>query len=212
MKKIICFDVNGTLVEGKTWDLLVHGRKDVGKEIEDNFNLYYKKEIGIDEAWSGLVSILKRAGMSSREYLNSRCGDGKDFKEGAEDILSYLKQKGYKIYLVSCSIDIHLDSIVARMNLDGRYAGSHLIFDDAGELVSIKTDCIKEGGFKKECLEDLARKEEVDIKDIIFVGDGNNDIGPFEMTGHGIAIGNNKELIDVSWKQIEKLPQIKEFL
>jgi len=212
MKKIICFDVNGTLVNGKTWDLLVCGRKDVGKEIEDNFDLYYRKEIKIGEAWSRLVSILKLAGMSSREYLNSRCGDGKDFKEGAEDILSYLKQKGYKIYLISCSIDIHLDNIVAKMNLDGRYAGSHLIFDDAGELVSIKTDCIKEGEFKKECLEDLSQKEGVDIKDMIFVGDGNNDINPFKMTGHGIAIGDNQELIAVSWKQIKNLSQIKEIL
>ena len=212
MKKIICFDVNGTLIDGKTWDVLTSGRKDIEKELEESFNQYFKNEIKIEEAWSRFVSILKRAGISSRDYIYSCCENENSFKDGAKDIILYLKEKGYKIYLISCSIDVHLSSLVNKIGLDGMYAGSRLIFDDNGDLSSIETECVKGRSFKEECLENLSQKEGVDIKDIIFVGDGNNDIGPFKMTGHGIAIGNNKELVDVSWKQIDRLSQIKEIL
>lgn len=212
MKKIICFDVNGTLIDGKTWDVLTGGRKDIEEKIKELFNRYYGREIKVEEAWRGFVSILRKEGMSGQDYIYNCCKNEKSFKEGAEDLMLYLKQKEYRIYLVSCSIDVHLEGIVEKMNLDGMYAGSHLIFDDSGELSSIETECVKEGEFKTSCLSDLAQKEGVDIKDIVFVGDGNNDIGPFKMTGRGIAIGDNKELIAVSWKQIKNLSQIKEIL
>jgi len=213
MKKIICFDVNGTLIEEKSWEILTCGRKDIEEEIEKTFKLYFKGEIKIDEAWRGLVAILKKAEMSSRDYIYGCWDKGGNFKEGAEDIIFYLKEKGYKIYLISCSIDAYLNHITRKMELDGVYAGSHLIFDDAGELVSIESECMEGRGFKQQCLEKLAREEEVDIKDIIFVGDGDNDVGVFKMTEHGIALGNKqKELIDNSWKQIDTLSQIKEIL
>ena len=97
MKKIICFDVNGTLIDGKTWDVLTSGRKDIEKELEESFNQYFKNEIKIEEAWSRFVSILKRAGISSREYIYSCCENENSFKEGAKDILLYLiYDKDYK--------------------------------------------------------------------------------------------------------------------
>lgn len=212
MKKIICFDVNGTLIEEKSWEILTCGRKDIEEKIEKTFNLYFKNEIKIDEAWATLVKILKRAGMSSRDYIYSCWNNGGNFKEGAEEIISYLKDKGYKIYLVSCSIDAYLNHITRKMDLDGVYSGSHLIFDDTGELISIESECMEGRGFKKECLEKLAQEEEVDVKNIIFVGDGDNDVGVFKMTEHGIAMGKQKELIDSSWKQVDNLLQIKEIL
>lgn len=212
MKKIICFDVNGTLIDGKTWDILTKGNKEIENEIEKIFISYYNREIKIDEAWKRFVSVLKKEGISSREYIYECCRNERSFKEGAEDLINYLKGKGYKIYLISCSIDVHLSCMVEKFNLDGMYAGSHLIFDGNNELSSIETECSSKNRFKEKCLEDLVQKEGMDIKEIVFVGDGDNDIGPFKMTGLGIAIGNNKNLIDVAWKKIDNLSQIKEIL
>jgi len=212
MKKIICFDVNGTLIEEKSWEILTCGKRDIEEEIEANFKLYFKGEIKIDEAWGKLVVILRKAGMSNRDYIYSCWDKGGNFKEGAEEIISYLKEKGYKIYLISCSIDAYLNHITRKMELEGVYSGSHLIFDDSGELISIESECMEGKGFKQESLKRLAREEEVDIKDIVFVGDGDNDVGVFKMTEHGIAMGDNKQLADCSWKKIDNLFQIKEIL
>jgi len=213
MKKIICFDVNGTLIEEKSWEILTSGRKDIAEEIEEIFSLFFKKEIDINKAWQGVVSALRKGGMFKREYIYKCWKGGSKFKDGAEDIVSYLKQKGYKIYFVSCSIDSYLNYIAEELGIDGVYAGSHLIFDDMGELVSIESECLEGRNFKQEKLEMLAKEEEVDVREIIFVGDGDNDIGVFKMTGHGIALGSkNKELVENSWKQINSLSEIKEIL
>jgi len=212
MNKIICFDVNGTLVEENSWEIFTQGDKLIEKEIEEIFKEYYSSKKSIDDAWAELVLLLKKTGRANRNVM-SNCGDkATTYKDGAKEVIEYLKGKGYKIYLISCSIDIHLECMVKSLKIDGFYAGSHLIFDDLGELEKISSECIKGREYKKDKLKELAEKENINIEDIIFVGDGDNDIGVFEMTKHGIAIGDNEKLLNCSWKQIKSLKEIQNIL
>jgi phosphoserine phosphatase len=211
MNKVICFDVNGTLVKENSWGIFTQGDELIEKEIEDIFDGYYSGKTSIDNAWQQLVVILKKTGRANKDFILN-CWDKDMLKEGAEEIINYLKEKGYKIYLISCSIDIYLQCIVKKLGLNGFYAGSHLIFDSAGELEKITSECVKGRGFKREKLKELAEKEGVLLEDIIFVGDGDNDVEVFEMTKHGIAIGENEKLLSCSWKQIKSLMEIKEIL
>lgn len=212
MNKIICFDVNGTLVEESSWEIFTSGDEIIEKEIEEIFNGYYSGKTLLDDAWSALVSVLKRTGKANKDFVCNCWDKASTFKEGTEEVINYLKDKGYKVYLISCSIDIYLKCMTEKLLLDGFYAGSHLIFDELGELEKITSDCVQGKGFKKEKLKELAEKEKVGIEDIIFVGDGDNDIGVFEMTKHGIAMGGNPKLLNCSWKQISNLKEIKEIL
>jgi len=212
MNKIICFDVNGTLVEENSWGIFTCGDELIEKEIEEIFSNYYSGKTLIDNAWKELVAVLKRTGKANRDFVYNCWDKNNTFKEGTEEIIDYLKNKGYKIYLISCSIDIYLECIVKRFAIEGFYAGSHLLFDSLGELEKITSDCIKGGGFKERKLKELAEKENVNLEDIVFVGDGDNDLGVFEITKHGIAMGNNEKLLKCSWKQIKSLKEIKEIL
>lgn len=212
MSNIICFDVNGTLIEEKSWEILTCGRDDVSRKIERIFKHYYTRELTINEAWQEMVLCLREAGMSNREYMYDCWQKGGSLKEGAKEVISYLKEKGYKIYFLSCSIDAYLNFIGRELDIDGVYAGSHMIFDDTGELVSIESECTEGFDFKKKCLEMLAEEEGADIKDIYCVGDGNNDIGVFKLTGKGIALGCNQELLCNAWKAIDSLSEIKDIL
>ncbi len=207
-KKIICFDVNGTLIEVDSWAMFEESKQHL-KEI---FNKYNKGEISINGFWDDVVSAFKKTGRANREFIYGFWMANDYFKEGAEDLVSYLKAKGYKIYLISCSVDACLEPLAQKLGVDGFYAGSHLIFDEKGELLRIESEC--DGSpFKKKKLEELAQKERVDVRDIVFVGDSDNDIGVFKMTGRGIAMGgDNEELVKNSWKQVEILSQIKEIL
>jgi phosphoserine phosphatase len=212
MNKIICFDVNGTLVEENSWEIFTQGDKLIEKEIEEIFKEYYSRNKSIDDAWNELVTLLKKTGRANKNFI-SNCGNSATtYKDGAKEIIEYLKEKGYKIYLISCSIDIHLKRMVEDLRIDGFYAGSHLMFDDLGELEMISSECVKGKEYKKDKLNELAEKENINIEDIIFVGDGDNDIGVFEMTKHGIAIGENEKLLNCSWKQIKSLKEIKNIL
>lgn len=212
MSKIICFDVNGTLVEESSWEIFAQGDKAIEKQIDDIFDGYYSRKISIDEVWRGLVSTLKKTGRANRDFIYNCWDQFITFKEGAEDLIVYLKEKEYKIYLISCSIDISLECMVKKLDIDGFYAGSHLIFDSLGDLERITSECGKGREFKKEKLKELAQKEGIDVGDVVFVGDGDNDIGVFEMTKRGIAMGENEKLLNCSWKQIKSLKEIKNIL
>ncbi len=213
MKNIICFDVNGTLVKENSWEIFTCGDELIEKEIKEIFDGYYSGKTSIDDAWKRLVITLKKTGRANKDFVYNCWDKTSTFKEGAEEIINYLKKKRYKIYLISCSIDVYLECIVKSLALDGFYAGSHLIFDSLGELAEITSDCMKGREFKKEKLRELAEKEGVSVEDIIFVGDGDNDVGVFEMTKHGIAMGNsNEKLLNCSWKQVNNLREIKEII
>ena len=212
MNKIICFDVNGTLVEENSWEIFTQGDKLIEKEIEEIFKEYYSSKKSIDDVWAELVVLLKKTGRANKNFM-SNCGDkSTTYKDGAKEVVDYLKEKGYKIYLISCSIDTHLECMVKSLGIDGFYAGSHLMFDNLGELEMISSECVKGKEYKKDKLKELAEKENINVEDIIFVGDGDNDIGVFEMTKRGIAIGDNEKLLNCSWKQIKSLREIKDIL
>jgi len=212
MNKIICFDVNGTLVEENSWEIFTQGDKIIEKEIEEIFNDYYSGKKLIDDAWNELVVLLKKTEKSNKDFICNSWDKASTFKDGAREVIEYLKEKGYQIYLISCSIDIYLECMVKELKIDGFYAGSHLIFDALGELDKITSECVKGKEYKKEKLKELAENKNINLEDIVFVGDGDNDIGVFEMTKHGIAIGDNQKLLNCAWKQINNLREIKEIL
>lgn len=212
MSKIICFDVNGTLVKENSWSIFTNGDEEIEKEIQAIFGDYYTGKMTIDDSWAKMVAVLRRTGRANQNFFYNCWDETSTFKEGAEEVIEYLKKKKYKIYLISCSIDIYLDCIAKRFNLSGFYAGSHLIFDANGEIEKITSDCIKGKEFKKDKLKELAEKEKVNLEDIIFVGDGDNDIGVFQLTKHGIAMGDNERLLNCCWKKIKSLEEIKEIL
>jgi phosphoserine phosphatase len=212
MNKLICFDVNGTLVEESSWEIFAQGDEMIEKEINNIFDGYYLGKIPINEVWEGMISMLKEKGRANKEFICDCWEKANTFKEGTEEVINYLKEKGYKIYLISCSIDVSLEIMVKKLQIDGFYAGSHLVFDNHGQLEKITSECGRGKEFKKEKLIELAKQENINVEDIVFVGDGDNDIGVFEMTKRGIAMGDNKKLLDCSWKLIKSLREIRNIL
>ncbi len=106
MKKIICFDVNGTLVDQNSWDIFTFSEK-IKKKLKDIFDDYYNNKISLRDFWDQVVLVFKSTGNANIEYIRNHSDDVNVLKEGAEDLINYLKEKGHKIYLISCSIDIY---------------------------------------------------------------------------------------------------------
>ena len=207
MKKIICFDVNGTLVDDEAWDFF----EDQKEEVEKNYSLFSSKGITIDELFKRFVlSLIKIGKKKKSDFSNIPLGN---LKEGAEEIIKYLKSKNYIIYLVSCSLDVYLEVLSKKLSLDGYYAGSKVIFDNDDNISHILGDCYKMKAFKEEKVKEIALKEGVKIEEIYFVGDGRNDLDAFKITKHGIAIDSKvEELNNCAFRKIKSLLEIKEFL
>jgi len=212
MKKIICFDVNGTLVDQNSWDIFTSS-EEIEKKLKDIFDDYYNDKIPLRDFWNHIALVLKSIGNANIEYIRNHFDDVNVLKEGAEDLINYLKEKGYKIYLISCSIDIYLEELTRKLKLDGFFAGTKFIFDENGELLSIESECFEDKNFKEEKLRKVAEENNAEIEDIIFVGDGENDIGAFKITKNGIAIDSEvEELRNIAWKNVKQLKEIKNIL
>lgn len=208
--KIICFDVNGTLVEESPWDsfnLDVKSKEEFKKVFKD----FYENKIEVADLWEKIVLILKENKKDNEEYILESFNPKMHLKEGAEELIKYLKQKEYKICLISCSVDFYLEKLCKLLLIDGFYAGTHFYFKNK-KLDIIQSECVR-NNFKERKIKELAEKEKANLNEIIFVGDGKNDVGVFKLTGKGIAIDSNvEELNNASWRKIKKLEEIKSIL
>jgi len=70
-----------------------------------------------------------------------------------------------------------------------------------------------QGEIKVKQLKTLVRKLGIDIDQVVFIGDSENDIEVFKATKHGIAIhSSSEELKKVSWRTVDSLSEIKDIL
>lgn len=209
--KLICFDVDGTLVDGNSWLVLAEGLGCSPQKALEIFNRARKGEISFTEGEKLLTKEYQNTGNANRTFIKNLFNDI-NIKSEARDLLSYLKKKGYKIYLISGAIDIYVESIARKLGVDGFYANSSLEFDSKGILQRINYRN-NQGEIKVKQLQDLARKLDINMDQIIFVGDSENDIKVFKSTKHGIAIhSSSEELKRVSWRIVDSLSEIKEIL
>ncbi len=209
--KLICFDVCGTLVDGNSWRILTEGLGCSYPEHRSIFLRCSKGEITFTEGERMMTRIFRESGNAKEKFINDIFNNIKIINY-AKDLISYLKGKGYLVYLISGSIDIYVESVAKKVGADGFYANSSLEFDKEGILKKIIYR-ENEGEVKVEHLQDLIKKLGINMDQVVFIGDGENDIEVFKATGHGIAVNSSsEELKKVSWKTIGSLSEIKNIL
>jgi len=209
--KLVCFDVDGTLVDGNAWWMLT---KALGYPLEKTisiFNQARKGKISFRDGERLFTKMFQESGNATREFIRNFF-ESIDVKPEAKDLISYLKQKGYIIYLISGGIDIYVNAIARKLRVDGFYANSSLGFDKKGILQGIHYR-ENQKGVKAEQLQELIRKIGIDMNRVVFIGDSENDIDVFKTTKHGIAIStSDEELKKASWKSVNSLSEIKNIL
>ena len=209
--KLVCFDLDGTLVDGTSWLILSEGLGWSSQEAFDVFKQAQKGEISFIEAEIIFTTKYQKSGKANKAFIEE-IFNSVEVKKEAKDLISYLKEKGYIIYLISGAIDMYVESVARKLGVDGFYANSTLEFNKKGALQKINyRDNQKE--VKVEQLKTLVRKLGINIDQVIFVGDSENDIEVFKTTKHGIAVhSSNEELKKISWRIVDSLLEIKNIL
>jgi phosphoserine phosphatase len=209
--ELVCFDIDGTLVDGISWILLTKG---LGCSIEkhiDIFNRSKEGKISFSEGERMLTKMYQESGNANREFIKELFYKIEP-KPEAKEIISYLKKKKYKIYLISGAINIYTEEIAKKLNVDGFYANSSLKFDKDGVLEKIYYRD-NQGEIKVKQLRELMKKFGIKKDEIVFMGDSNNDTEVFKETGHGIAVEpSSEELKKIAWKKIDSLLELKKIL
>jgi hydroxymethylpyrimidine pyrophosphatase-like HAD family hydrolase len=104
--------------------------------------------------------------------------------------------------------------IAQQVKPHGFLAHSSFKFDKDGSLCDIDYTTVgSQRHMKVNYIQELSKKHGVPANEIFFVGDSENDLEAFKLTGKGIAVEPFSEILrPAAWKNVKNLSEIKEIL
>lgn len=180
MRRLICFDMDSTLIETEVIDELAI-RAGVGEQVKEITERAMRGEIDFRESFKERVALLK--GLD--ESVMKEIAENLPITEGVERLMYVLKKYGYKIAILSGGFTYFGNYLKDKFGIDYVYANQLEIVD--GKLTGRYVGDIVDGKRKAELLQLIAQVEKVDIAQTIAVGDGANDLPMLSVAGLGIA-------------------------
>ena len=185
--KLVCFDVDGTLVDNVTFSWQV---------FHDYFQTdKHRREDARNKFFSGKISYLEWAEHDINLWKEKKARKQDFFKaiehlklmEGAIETLNELKKRNYKLAIISGSLNIILERFIP--NYDEFFSDvflSRIYFDETGEISRVEATEFDMDA-KAHALKKIADRENISLKQCVFVGDYLNDMKIIQEAGLGIA-------------------------
>ncbi|MCD7899249.1 MAG: phosphoserine phosphatase SerB [Bacteroides sp.] len=180
MRRLICFDMDSTLIETEVIDELAI-RAGVGEQVKEITERAMRGEIDFTESFRERVALLKGLDVSVMREI----AENLPITEGVDRLMYVLKRYGYKIAILSGGFTYFGRYLQDKYGIDYVYANELEIVDD--KLTGNYLGDVVDGKRKAELLRLIAQVEKVDIAQTIAVGDGANDLPMLGIAGLGIA-------------------------
>lgn len=179
MKKLIAFDLDGTLIDGKgTW-MEMHKLLKTEKISEENGKLFYANKITYDEWVKRDVNLWKGVDARVIQELKEKIS----LMRGIE-VINHLDGE-YVLAIISGGLkEVALD-INEKFNNKFKYCYANELTIKDGKISGAILNVSFEN--KGELLKNIAKKENIPLKNCIAVGDFLNDIPMFKVAGFSIA-------------------------
>ena len=181
MRRLICFDMDSTLIQTECIDELAK-RAGVGDKVSEITARAMRGEIDFKESFKERVALLKGLDASVMKDI----AESLPITEGTDRLMSVLKTCGYKIAILSGGFTYFGEYLRKKYGIDYVYANELEIGDD-GKLTGRYVGDIVDGQRKAELLKLIAQVERVNLAQTIAVGDGANDLPMIGEAGLGIA-------------------------
>ncbi|MDE6465672.1 MAG: phosphoserine phosphatase SerB, partial [Duncaniella sp.] len=179
-RRLICFDMDSTLIETEVIDELAI-RAGVGDKVKEITERAMRGEIDFCESFRERVALLKGLDVSVMDEIARNL----PITEGVDRMMQVLKRAGYKTAILSGGFTYFGNYLKQKFGFDYVYANELEIVD--GRLTGRYVGDIVDGRRKAELLRLLAQVENVNIAQTIAVGDGANDLPMLSTAGLGIA-------------------------
>lgn len=179
-RRLICFDMDSTLIKTEVIDELAD-RAGVGEQVRAITESAMRGELDFQESFKQRIALLKGLDVSVLKEI----ADHLPIMEGADKLMSILKQCGFKIAILSGGFTYFGEVLKKRFGADYVYANELEIQD--GKLTGNYIGDIVDGKRKAELLRLIAQVERIDLQQTIAVGDGANDLPMINLAGLGIA-------------------------
>lgn len=179
-RRLICFDMDSTLIETEVIDELAD-RAGVGDKVREITERAMRGEIDFCESFRERVALLKGLDESVMREITENL----PVTEGVGRMMEVLKRAGFKTAILSGGFTYFGNYLKQKFGFDYVYANELEIVD--GKLTGRYLGDIVDGKRKAELLRLIAQVENVNIAQTIAVGDGANDLPMLATAGLGIA-------------------------
>ena len=203
--KLVCFDVDGTLVDNVTfsWHVFHEYFQTDRHRREDAKNRFFNGEITYLQWAEHDINLWREKGAKKQDFL--KAVENLKLMEGAMETLAELKKNGLKLAIISGSLNIILEKFIPDYNdfFDDIFL-SRIYFDENGSISKVEATEFDMDA-KALALRKIAEREKISLKECVFVGDYLNDKKIIQEAGLGIAFNcRHDELRKVADVCIEK--------
>lgn len=194
MRRVICFDMDSTLIQTEVIDELAKAAG-VGDKVKEITERAMRGEIDFKESFRERIALLKGLDVSVVQEI----ADNLPMTEGIDRLMEVLKLMGYKIAILSGGFMFFGKFLQKKYGIDYVYANQLEVGED-GKLTGRHVGDIVDAERKAELLKLIAQVENVNLMQTVAVGDGANDLKMLRTAGLGIAF-HAKPKVKASSKQ-----------
>ena len=188
---LIVFDMDSTLINCEVIDELAR-EVNMQNEVAEITESAMRGELDFGESLHQRLSLLKGAPSS----ILSKVLDAIDYNPGAKRLISKLKSLGYKTAIISGGFSFFTEHIKNSLSID--YAFANVLEISNGILTGKIENCPLDGKMKNSVMKKLAVDLNIDLRRVIAVGDGANDIPMISNSGLGIAFRAKPKVSEAS--------------
>ncbi|AUM14972.1 phosphoserine phosphatase SerB [Ketobacter alkanivorans] len=179
-RRLVCFDMDSTLIEAEVIDELAKAAG-VGEEVSAITEQAMRGELDFTQSFKRRVGLLKGLDESVLEGI----AHSLPITEGAEDLIRALKALGYKTAILSGGFTYFGHYLQQKLGIDYVFANELVVHN--GKVTGEVQGQVVDGKRKAELLKQLAAQENLNLQQVIAVGDGANDLPMLSVAGLGIA-------------------------
>lgn len=209
---LVCFDVDGTLVEHPenkvVWQIL--NRRFLGSDgvNRERYARYTAGEISYADWVAMDIGDWQQRGVT-RDQVVAALGE-LHLVDGAGETLAALKDRGYKLAVISGTLDISLDTLFPDHPFDDVFC-NRIRFGEDGRINGWEATPYDMDG-KARALEMIAVREGLSLERCAFVGDHGNDLAAARVAGFAIAFNPKHEELERLADVVIRSPRLQPIL
>lgn len=179
-RRLVCFDMDSTLIEAEVIDELAKAAG-VGEQVAAITEKAMAGELDFTQSFEQRVGLLQGLDESVLQGI----AENLPITEGAEELIRTLQALGYKTAILSGGFSYFGAYLQRKLGIDYVFANELEI--EGGKVTGVVRGRVVDGERKAELLKQLARQENLNLQQVIAVGDGANDLPMLSLAGLGIA-------------------------